>query len=103
MMKPPTAEKLMSDPSKLSLTNPKGGECHLTKWIEVEGGKEDPLKIVSTDIQYQIIHSTLAFFAHIGQARGLKISVLNTITFLDFLMLHNRNENSCFNFELCED
>jgi len=41
-MNPLAAEELLRNPSKLSLTNPRGGECHLTRWIEVEGGRRSP-------------------------------------------------------------
>ena len=44
MMKPPTAEELIRDPSKLSLTNPGGGGYHLTRCDGVPGEEEDPLE-----------------------------------------------------------
>ena len=62
-MKPPVADKLLRDPLKLSFMNPIGGsgECHLTRWIDMEGGEKAPLKLVSTDTQVHIVHSALFF------------------------------------------
>ena len=40
----PTTEEFLIDPSKLSLTNPRRG-CHLTKWLDVVGGEENPQSI----------------------------------------------------------
>jgi len=44
MMKPTTADELIRDPSKLSLTNSGGGGYHITRCVEVQGGEEDRLK-----------------------------------------------------------
>ena len=94
MRNPPAVEELISNPSKLSLTTPIGWECQFTKWIEVEGrGKKFPRMKSSTDMQVRILHSALAFFALMGQAKGLNISFLNTIAFLAFHILHNKNEH----------
>ena len=47
--KPPATDELVSDTSKLSLTNHRGGECHITRWNEVvrSGG---PRRQVSIDM-----------------------------------------------------
>jgi len=44
MMKPSTAEELIRDPSKLSLTNSGGGGYHLTRCVGVPREEKDPLE-----------------------------------------------------------
>ena len=54
-------------------------------------------------MQIQNLHSTVPFFARTRQPSGLNILFLKMVAFLDFQMLHNKNENFCFNFGLWED
>ena len=54
-------------------------------------------------MQVWILHSALAFFARIKHATELKISLLKTAIFLDFQILHKRNENFCIAFESWKD
>jgi len=91
---PPAAEKLMSDPSKFSLMNPRGGECYIAtlrsewRW----NGEKKSLENVLTNMAVWILYSTMAFFA-LKQAIGLKTLFLNTVAFLAFQMLYNKNKN----------
>jgi len=94
-MNPPVANVGERDPSKLSLITPGGGEYHLTRWVEEEGGEKVPLWMLSTDIRVRILHSAEAFLAWIKQRKGLKKSLLKTEAFLAFYKLQSRNENLC--------
>jgi len=44
-------------------------------------------------MQVWILYSTLAFFALVRQANGLKISFLKIVAYLAFQMLQRREEN----------
>uniref|UniRef100_A0A7C9DNW8 Uncharacterized protein n=1 Tax=Opuntia streptacantha TaxID=393608 RepID=A0A7C9DNW8_OPUST len=48
-MNPPVADVKERDPSKLSLITPGGGEYHLTRWVEEEGGERSPYGINFSD------------------------------------------------------
>lgn len=102
MIKRPVVDMLMRVPSKLSLMNADGGECHLTRWLEAIG-EEDLLEKWEVNIQVRILNFALAFFSWIRYAVGLKILLSKTVIFLDFQILHRRNKSFCFNFKLWED
>jgi len=48
-MNPPVIEDGGSYPSKYTVIALGGGECHLTRWVEVAGEEEVPLRKLSAN------------------------------------------------------